>query len=305
MRRACARPRASLKALRAGGKRQRLQHPLEEDPLPAVAPEAEGRADSLKYELRRAVERDGQAVALQEASRDDAREGVARPGIVRRHVRARHLPGSSVRGAAGDDGREVRSAPDGHARDDHRVRPEGGELADHPLELVLRAFGPPGAAEEREELREVGRQHVRAPAKRAHGGHHLLGDLAVEPSVVAEHGIDDDERARGSEAGDEVPDDLDLPGRAEVARVDRVEVDSEPLPLGDDARHLVGEVEKREARVLRVVRKDRRRKRADFAAHRRENGQDRRERDAADAREVVNRGDAAREAGSAHGREEV
>lgn len=92
---------------RLNRQRQVLEHAFEKNPFAVVNLVAEGGADPLQNELRCAVERNGEAVALKEAPRDDAREGVARAGIVGGKIRAGDLPGTAVRSAPCNDRGEI------------------------------------------------------------------------------------------------------------------------------------------------------------------------------------------------------
>ena len=256
---------------------------------------AEGRANPLQNELHRAVERDRQAVALQKASRHDAREGVARARIVSGKIGTGHLPGAPVAAAFREHGRESGLVLDGHARDDHRVGPLFGQFGDHVLEHLVRAVGLVRPPQQCEDFREVRRQNVRLAGEHAHFRHHFVRDLVVEPPVVPEDRIDHDERLLAAEFLDEVRDDADLPRRAEVARVNGAEFEREAPPLGDDLREFVRQIEKAEVRILRVVRENRRRQGTDFEAHGGENRNDGRKRHAPEARKVVNGRHAANE----------
>ena len=169
---------------RLNRERQVLKHVLEQNPLAVVCLVAEGSADSLQDELRRSVERYREAVALKEASRDDAREGVYCAGIVRREVGTGDFPGAAVRAASCNDRCEIGLSLHRNAGDDDDVGAGVREFRDGGLQFVVSAFRAERIAQKREEFGEVGREDVGAHSERSHLAHHLIRDFPCDKALA-------------------------------------------------------------------------------------------------------------------------
>ena len=123
------------------------------------------------------------------------------------------------------------------------------------------------AIEQRKEFRQIGRQHIRTPRQNAHFKHHLLGHSGIKSAVVPQNRVDNNKRVLAAEIINETRNDLNLPGRTQVARVYRIKLDFELLPAGNHFRHLVGQIEKTVFRILRMVGKNGRRQRTNIKSH--------------------------------------
>ena len=99
-----------------------------------------------------------------------------------------------------------------------------------------------GEAREQRRLRPVGRDHVRQTAQLPHGVDMRVGKAAIEPSVVAQHWVDHDERPPVCEAADELRREPDLLRRAAVAGGDAVKLHADLLPVRGKRAHGFGRV---------------------------------------------------------------
>lgn len=170
--------------------------------LPERGPDAEGD------ELDGAIQRDGQAVALNEAAGEHAGEGVARAGVVGGDVCAVDAPETVFVALVRDDGGILSGIPAAFlqrdACDDHGFRAHRGQAAQTPLRLFGRNPGRERLVEEQGGLSDVRRDDVGAGDEPAHFFHHFRGHGGIEDAVVPKNGVHDRQPA-GSKAVADAP----------------------------------------------------------------------------------------------------
>lgn len=164
-----------------------------------------------------------------------------------------------------------------HAGDDNHLRTFIGKQSQILFHFFIRMSGLIRAVQQIKHLRQVRRNHIRFGNEMTHLFHHLYIEIGVQPTVVAQYRIDNNQSVRLTEVVDKVGNYANLPGRAQISGIDGVEPHPQPFPFGNDFRHFIRQVEKREIGILRMVGKNCRRQGAYLKAHGRKNGNDNRQ----------------------------
>lgn len=278
------------------GREQAAEDALQQDafargqPLPERGPDTEGD------ELDGAIQRDGQAVALDEAAREHAGERVPRAGVVGGDICAIDAPKAVLVAFVGNDRSILSGVPAAFqqwdACGDHGLRSHCGQAAQPTLDFLGRDPGRERLVEEQGYFGDVRGDDVGAGDDPAHFFHHFRSHGGIKDAVVPKHRVHDRQPAGGEAVADAPGHRIHLFRGGHEAGVYAVEMEAEPFPVVEDAAQFRGEVAQRIVREFHRVRGEHRRgHRADLYAHAGEDRDRHRQRRAPETRHIVDRGD--------------
>ncbi len=122
-------------------------------------------------------------------------------------------------------------------------------------------------AQQMDGFREIGDDHIRPHTEALHMFREVLGKSVVEMPEITQNGIDKQAGLRPLEHPNNLPDDVDLCGRTEVAGVDGIEGDPLFFPLFGNGEHLFGQIAKAVVAECRVGGQHRSRQDDGFQSH--------------------------------------
>ena len=77
--------------------------------------------------------------------------------------------------------------------------------------------------------------------------------VGVQPSVISQHRIGNDQTVRSAKIPDKIRNNLNLSRRTQISGIDSIEFYLQLLPLGNNFRHFVRQVEEGETGILRMI----------------------------------------------------